>query len=277
MTMQNILFKEHEGLVPNSGNRPPPEMARWVAEQLPVAAYGGHLVQSKLKSLELSASGDATKGCCKGSENNIKIKMQTASIEHQRLLNLQFGYSPVFAQNPELNLTHVAQIQLQGRIMLPLSMASTEGGSIFVNPKQYNRILLRRMSRARALMKNPVLGPHKARRKPYMHFSRHLHAMRRPRGTGGRFLNTKNSSVASQNAATRGKWTGPEGCRGISLKGVLNLTNVTGPGPNDSGPNHLSGFEHFQFDHIHRAFVQQPSREMANLGFGISVESCFKI
>ncbi|GER43399.1 nuclear transcription factor Y subunit A2, partial [Striga asiatica] len=193
MIMQNIIFKEHEGLVPNSGNRPPLEIPRWAAEQLPVAAYGGHLAW----------------------ENGIKIKMQTASIEHQRILNLQFGYSPIFAQNPELepchelNSTHVAQIQ--GRIMLPLSLASTEGGSIFVNPKQYNRILLRRMSRARALMKNP----------PYMHFSRHLHAMRRPRGTGGRFLNTKNSSVASRNAATRGKWAGPEGCRGISLKGML--------------------------------------------------------
>ncbi|GMN54642.1 hypothetical protein TIFTF001_023776 [Ficus carica] len=115
----------------------------------------------------------------------------------------------------------MVHLQLMGiqQAGVPLPSDAVEE-PVFVNAKQYHGILRRRQSRAKAESENKALKSRKAPRffhlqflllksklllQPYLHESRHLHALRRARGCGGRFLNSKKNEKLQDEVASGDK------------------------------------------------------------------------
>jgi nuclear transcription factor Y alpha len=103
---------------------------------------------------------------------------------------------------------------------------TNEESPLYVNAKQFHRILKRRMARQKL---EETLRLSSKGRKPYLHESRHNHAMRRPRGPGGRFL------TADEVAAMEGKAGGLPGDMSTTIEnGTPNGKSKKGKGGTSS-------------------------------------------
>lgn len=83
---------------------------------------------------------------------------------------------------------------------------ATEESPLYVNAKQFHRILKRRVARQKL---EEQLRLTSKGRKPYLHESRHNHAMRRPRGPGGRFLTADEVAAMEKKQAAAGQENAP--------------------------------------------------------------------
>ncbi|KAF9699619.1 hypothetical protein EKO04_002311 [Ascochyta lentis] len=129
----------------------------------------------------------------------------TPSQMQQRRMSTQIS-SPAM-QQPQPVMSHVgprSSISVPPQMAAPpqhqqspelVAGAQAEEAPLYVNAKQFHRILKRRLARQKL---EDALRLTSKGRKPYLHESRHNHAMRRPRGPGGRFLTAE--EVAAMDA-----------------------------------------------------------------------------
>ncbi|GMY14415.1 nuclear transcription factor Y subunit A-10-like isoform X1 [Fagus crenata] len=281
MATQTMYFKEREGLVHNPmGQLSSP----WWGTLASQSVYGESCGQLKPLSMEHPSGGDqlvANKQAGTGTEHGADrgnttqfsifsgdgqkpqatISLQSSSPEYRGRFELGFGQPMIYAKYPYVDQCYgvfpSCGPQISGRRMLPLNM-KTDDGPIYVNAKQYHGIIRRRQSRAKTVMENKLARA----RKPYMHESRHLHAMRRPRGCGGRFLNTKNKEKSGTEEIKTGdgqfsQATGSQSSEVLqSDSGTFNSSkDANGSGSNLSGSEVTSMFSRGDLD---RFPISQP-------------------
>ncbi|CAH1448877.1 unnamed protein product [Lactuca virosa] len=127
-----------------------------------------------------------------GMTGGLQAEKTTPIVENVYADNYFNGLYTPYGSQPIIQ-PHIIQIA-PTRVPLPLDLS--EDGPIYVNAKQYHGILRRRQIRAKLEAQNKLVK----NRRPYLHESRHKHALNRVRGSGGRFLPTKKPQQQSKPA-----------------------------------------------------------------------------
>ncbi|KAK6941332.1 Nuclear transcription factor Y subunit A, partial [Dillenia turbinata] len=193
------------------------------SESVQEDSYGKH-AESQLKPVYLMGNPEMVVN-----PSHVDFSRSMAHIPYPYadpyLSGLMSAYGPQAIMQPQMVGMTAA------RVPLPLDLAENE--PIYVNAKQYHGILRRRQSRAKLEAQNKLVKT----RKPYLHESRHLHALNRVRGSGGRFLSTKRLQETNPTSSTsvpcssssgnmHQQGTMSESEKGRSTTG-LNATSVT--------------------------------------------------
>ncbi|KAK8551307.1 hypothetical protein V6N13_119778 [Hibiscus sabdariffa] len=171
-------------------------------QSCPGAAGAGESTIHGQSLISVSTGGNGTHGKLVGGHANLVSLTETqdyvfpsSQVDYSKpISHIPLHYAePYFggvatttngSQAMQIHHAHMMAM-LPTRVPLPLDLKEDE--PIYVNAKQYHAILRRRQYRAKLEAQNKLIRV----RKPYLHESRHLHALKRARGSGGQFLNTK--------------------------------------------------------------------------------------
>ncbi|XP_076460659.1 uncharacterized protein LOC143293566 isoform X2 [Babylonia areolata] len=176
---------------------------------VPIVVGGsmGSLTQQQPASILQAQAG--TQNAVSNTSNTSGSTINTSSLPQMLFLNQvtingQTSFVLVDANNKPVQLPQgiqVINLPTQNTSPLPVPGSDTGDEPLYVNAKQYHRILKRRQARA----KLEAAGRIPKERQKYLYESRHQHALNRTRGSGGIFVGNTGDIKMEQKVSLDGQ------------------------------------------------------------------------